>query len=319
LHPSILVIDPKFEWYRARLCERFPSVSVTGAPDGKSAQPLAADAEVMMGFGHHFTDELVGKAKRLKWIQAFTTGMDQVLGLKTLGKEVILTSMRGIHGTQMSEMAFMHMLVLSRSYRAMSRNQDRGVWERFPQHRLAGKTVVIVGVGLIAEVLAPRCKAFEMNVIGVTSAPRALPGFNRMMKREDLEKAAALADFLIVLAPHTPENEKLIGARVIAAMKPTAFIINIARGPVVDEESILAAVREKRIGGAGLDVFVQEPLPSDHPFWREECIMITPRHSGATADYHELAIPTIERNLACFLEGRVGDMINVVPQRQTES
>ena len=156
--------------------------------------------------------------------------------------------MRGIHGTQMSEMAFLHMLVLSRGYRQLSRAQDRGDWDLVIQHRLAEKTAVIVGVGLIAESLAPRCKAFDMNVIGVTSAPeRKTAGFDRMMHRRDLEQAAALADFLIVLAPHTRENEKLISARVIAAMKPTAYVINVARGPVVDEDALLAAVREKRI------------------------------------------------------------------------
>jgi D-2-hydroxyacid dehydrogenase (NADP+) len=152
-----------------------------------------------------------------------------------------------------------------------------------------------------------------MNVIGVTTAvERKLPGFDRMMHRKDLEKAAALADFLIVLAPHTKENEKLISARVIAAMKPTAFIINVARGAVIDEDALLAAVREKRIGGAGLDVFVKEPLPPDHPFWKEDNIVVTPRRSGSTADYHQLALPTVERNLACFVEGRMSDLINVV-------
>jgi phosphoglycerate dehydrogenase-like enzyme len=206
----------------------------------------------------------------------------------------------------------MHMLVLSRSYRKMSRNQDKGVWERFPQHRLADKTAVIVGVGLIAESMAPRCKAFGMHVIGVTSSARPVPGFDRMIPRAELEKAAALADFLIVLAPHTRENEKLISAKVIAAMKPTAFVINVARGPVIDEEALLAAVREKRIGGAGLDVFVQEPLPPGHPFWREERIVITPRQSGSTADYHVLALPTVERNLAAFAEDRMSDLINVI-------
>jgi D-2-hydroxyacid dehydrogenase (NADP+) len=308
----VLIIDPLCDWYKSHLAPKFSQLEFRTAKDGHHADP--GDAEAILAMGHHFNEALVGKAARLRWIQAFTTGVDQIVHLKALRPGVILTSMRGIHGTQMSEMAFMHMLVLSRSYRKMSRNQDRGAWERFPQHRLADKTAVIVGVGLIAESMAPRCKAFGMNVIGVTSAPRTVAGFDRMMPREQLEEAAALADFVIVLAPHTKENEKLIGAKVLAAMKPTAFVINVARGPVIDEDALLAAVRAKKIGGAGLDVFVHEPLPPEHPFWKEENIVITPRHSGATADYHQLALPTIERNLACFAENRLADLVNVVPR-----
>jgi phosphoglycerate dehydrogenase-like enzyme len=173
--------------------------------------------------------------------------------------------------------------------------------------------VVIVGVGLISEALAPRCKAFGMKVIGVTSAPRVLPGFDRMMARGELEAAARLADFLIVLAPYTPANDRLVSAKVIAAMKPSACLVNIARGGVCDEEALLAAVRERRIAGAGLDVFRTEPLPPEHPFWREENILITCRQSGGTSDYHELALPIVEHNLRCFAEDRLGDMLNVVP------
>jgi phosphoglycerate dehydrogenase-like enzyme len=310
---TVLIIDPKSDWYRSRLAPRVPSLELRAAPDRDAGLSDAAGADAILAMGHAFNDKLVTTAKRLKWIQAFTTGMDQILGLKSLRPEIVLTSMRGIHGPQMSEMAFLHMLALSRSYRRMSNNQDKGVWEKIPQHRLCGKTVVIVGVGLISEELAPRCKAFGMNVIGVTSAPRTVPGFDRMMRRSELEQAARLADFMIVLAPYTAENDRLVSAKVIAAMKPTAYLINIARGGVCDEDAILAAVRERRIAGAGLDVFRTEPLPPQHPFWREENIVITPRQSGGTSDYHELTLPTLEHNLKCFAEERLGDMVNVVP------
>ncbi|MCC6472542.1 MAG: D-2-hydroxyacid dehydrogenase [Burkholderiales bacterium] len=310
---SVLIIDPKCEWYRERLAQAVPAAEIRCAPDARAAAPLVGDTQAILGMGHHFSDALIAPAKRLRWIQAFTTGVDQIVSLSSLRKDVLLTAMRGIHGTQLSEMVFLHMLVHSRSYRALTRNQERALWEKHPQQRLAGKTVVIVGVGLIAEALAPRCKAFEMSVIGVTSAPRALPGFDRMMKREALQAAAALADFLVVLAPLTPENEKLISARVIAAMKPTAFIVNVARGPVVDEQALLEAVRAGRLGGAGLDVFSREPLPPEHPFWGEERIVITPRQAGGTVDYHELALPTVEKNLKLFCEGRLSEMLNICP------
>ncbi len=310
---TAVFIDPKVEWYRSNFAGKFPGVEVQVVPDGKAAQGLIAEADAILAMGHYFNDAMLGKASRLKWIQAFTTGVDQIVLQPSLRREVLVTSMRGIHGPQLSEMAFMHMLNLSRNYRQILKNQERGAWVKVPQPRLCGKTVVIVGVGLISEELAPRCKAFGMKVIGVTSAPRELPGFDLMMKRDELAEAAALADFIIVLAPYTPENDKLVSKKVIDSMKPTGIIVNIARGGVCDEDAILAAIREKRIGGAGLDVFGTEPLPPDHPFWKEERVMVTPRMSGGSDDYHTLTIATITTNLKCFAEGRMQDMINVVP------
>ena len=310
---TAIIIDPKVEWYRSNFVGKYPGLEVKVFPDHHAAEPHVADAEAILAMGHHFHDTLVAKAARLQWIQAFTTGVDQIVLLPSLRREVLVTSMRGIHGAQLSEMAFMHMLNLSRNIREILRNQERGAWIKVPQPRLAGKTVVIVGVGLIAEELAPRCKAFGMKVIGVTSAPRELPGFDLMMRRDELAEAAAMADFIIVLAPYTPENDKLVSRKVIDSMKPTGIIVNIARGGVCDEDAILAAIREKRIGGAGLDVFRTEPLPPDHPFWKEERVLVTPRMAGGSNDYHTLTIPTIHTNLKCFVEGRMQDMINVVP------
>ena len=310
---TAIIIDPKVDWYRSQFAGKYAGLDVHVFPDAHSAGALVPRADAILGMGHHFHDDMVGRASNLKWIQAFTTGVDQIVLLPSLRPEVTVTSMRGIHGSQLSEMAFMHMLNLSRNYRQILRNQENAVWAKVPQPRLCDKTVVIVGVGLMSAELAPRCKAFGMKVIGVTSAPRDLPGFDRMMRREELVDAARLADFMIVLAPYTPENDQLVSKTVIDAMKPTAIIVNIARGGVCDEDAILAAIREKRIGGAGLDVFRTEPLPPDHPFWKEERIMITPRMSGGSDDYHTLTIPTIKQNLQCFVEGRMQDMINVVP------
>ncbi len=309
---TALIIDPKVEWYRSQFVDKYPGIEVHVFPDAHAAEAHVANADVILAMGHHFHDELVAKAARLKWIQAFTTGVDQIVLLPSLRPEVLVTSMRGIHGPQLSEMAFMHMLNLSRNYRQILKNQENAIYVRVPQPRLCEKTVVIVGVGLISTELAPRCKAFGMKVIGVTSAPREVPGFDRMMCREELVDAARLADFLIVLAPYTPENDKLVSKAVIDAMKPTGILVNISRGGVCDEDAILAALREGRIGGAGLDVFRVEPLPPDHPFWREERIMITPRISGGSDDYHTLTVPTIQKNLQCFVEGRMQDMINIV-------
>ena len=226
---------------------------------------------------------------------------------------MVVTTTRGIHGPQMSEMAFMYMLNLARNYPRMLDNQRQHVWKRWTQTRLCGKTVTIVGVGVVAESLAPRCKAFGMTVLGVTRTPRAVDGFDRLFDYAQLEQAAAAADFLVVLAPYSAETDSLINAKVLAAMKPSAFLINLARGGLCDEDALLDALRNKRIAGAGLDVFRTEPLPPESPFWDLDNVSITAHCSGSSDDNLALMWPIIETNMRCFLDNRWSEMINRVP------
>jgi len=173
--------------------------------------------------------------------------------------------------------------------------------------------VAILGMGVIAEALAPRCKALGMTVLGVTRTPRSPAGFDRVYRYDELRQAAALADFLVVLAPHARETENIVDAGVLAAMKKSAFLINLARGAVCDEAALLDALVNRRIAGAGLDVFRKEPLPGDSPFWDLDNVMISAHCSGSSDDNLALTWPIIETNMACFLEGRYSEMINVVP------
>ena len=139
-----------------------------------------------------------------------------------------------------------------------------------------------------------------MQVIGVSATPRSLPDFDRMMPRSDLQEAAALADFLVALVPLSPATRHIIGGKVLAAMKPGAFFINLARGGICDEDALLQALRERRIAGAGLDVFQTDPLPEKHPLWKAERVVITPRLGGISDIYHEQFIPYLEANLRCY-------------------
>jgi D-2-hydroxyacid dehydrogenase (NADP+) len=213
----------------------------------------------------------------------------------------------------MSELVFLHMLALLRNFPQIQRNQATAVWERWPQPLLWGKTVVIVGVGAIAEALAPRCQAFGMTVYGVSVSTRVPEGFNEVFGRHELHRAAALADFLVLIVPHSTETENLIDAAVLAVMKPTAFLINVARGGVLDEQALLNALHDKRLAGAGLDVFRQQPLPAEHPLWRHEKVIVTPLIGGMSNIYLQQAYPIVRDNLTQFLAGRPDAMSNVVP------
>jgi D-2-hydroxyacid dehydrogenase (NADP+) len=314
---SVLIIggpDESFdaERLKSRLAPKFPSVEFLAAPEPGAVGDEAAGVEGMLAYGHHFSEAIVARARRLKWIQSLTTGTDAILRLKSLKPGTIVTSTAGMHAPQMSEMAFLHMLVLARNYPRMLDNQRSATWERWPQPLLYRKTIVILGVGAIALGLAKRCKAFEMAVIGVSSTPRALPDFDRMLPRSGLEQAAALADFLVALVPLSPGTRHIVNAKVFAAMKPGAYFINLARGGICDEDALLQALAEKRIAGAGLDVFQADPLPPDHPLWKAKGVIITPRLGGISDVYQEQFIPYLEANLKCYAEDRWADMLNVV-------
>jgi phosphoglycerate dehydrogenase-like enzyme len=301
------------EYFAPKLRERFPVLTVLTAPDLPESLGRFGEADVIMAAGHGFNDERLRRAGRLQWIHAMTTGFDAIVGSRTLRPDVILTTTRGIHGPQTSEMAFMYMLTLARNFLRMHDNQKRHVWRRWTQVRLYGKTVVITGLGQIAEALAPRCKAFGMTVLGVTRTPRPVDGYDRMYGYHELEHVAALADFLVVLTPYSPETDNLIDARVLAAMKRSAFLVNLARGGLCDEDALLDALRAKRIAGAGLDVFRTEPLPPGSPFWDLDNVLISAHCSGSSDDNLALTWPIIETNMACFLAGRRSEMLNLVP------
>jgi phosphoglycerate dehydrogenase-like enzyme len=206
----------------------------------------------------------------------------------------------------------MSLLALSRQLPRSVRNQSAHKWERFPARLLRDKTVGIFGIGIIAEELAPKCKAFGMTVVGITSVRRAVPGFDTVYAREELVEAVRGLDYLVLLTPYTAATRHSVDAKVLAAMKRSAYLVNLARGGVVDEAALIDALREKRIAGAALDVFAEEPLPADHPFWDMEEVIVTTHQGGFCDVYVDFALPVIEENLRKFLAGDTAGMTNLV-------
>lgn len=310
----VLVIDPLWNFYCNGLRGAFSGIELDGAATAAEAEGYLAGAEIICAktIPRIFNDALLRKAARLEWIQAFTTGTDAIQHLAELRREVILTSMRGIHGPQMAEMAMMLMIALARDFPRHLRNQQAHLWTKHEQRQLHGKTVVILGIGVSGEALAIGAKAFGMRVIGVTGTPRDLPGFDRVLPRDRMIEAVAEADFLCLLLPWTPENDKIIDARVLDAMKPGAYLVNIARGGVCDEQALLAALSSGRIAGAALDVFKPEPLEPSHPFWAMDNVIVTPHTAGDSDNYHQRALEVTIDNMKQFLAGRAHEMVNIV-------
>jgi phosphoglycerate dehydrogenase-like enzyme len=257
-------------------------------------------------------DHVVRDAPKLKWIQALGVGIDNIIDLPSLRPEVLVTNVRGIHGAPVSEAALAYMLSLARELPRATHRQGESQWERWPATLLDGKTVGILGVGAIAQHLAPVCKALNMTVIGISAAPRAVENFDRMVKRDDLVKVAPDLDFLVTLTPLTAETRNIISAKVLAAMKPSAYLINLARGGVVDDEAVMKALEAGQIAGAALDVFAQEPLPADSPLWKTKNVSIFSHLGGYSHGYEDRAMPTVVHNMQCYLDGNLKKMINVV-------
>jgi D-2-hydroxyacid dehydrogenase (NADP+) len=314
--PQLLILSEIQEAIRARykamLLERFPQLTIHVVGHHNDVGPYIADTDILLCFSPPMADHVVRNAAKLKWIQALGTGVDNIVDLPSLGKEVIVTNIRGIHGAPVSEATIAYMLSLARDLPRSARAQDKGAWERWPAHLLDGKTIGILGVGLIAEYLAPICKQFGMKVVGISSSLRETAGFDRMVARKDLVTLAPELDYLVALAPLTPETRGIIGAKVLAAMKPSAYLINVARGGVVDEAALIVALESGEIAGAALDVFSQEPLPADNPLWRTKNVTIFPHLAGYSHGYEDRAMPTIAGNMAKFLDNDLKNMINIV-------
>lgn len=314
--PNLLILTEVQEAMRARykamLLERFPQLTINVVGHHNDVGPYIADTEVLLCFSPPMADHVVAEAPKLKWIQALGTGVDNIVDLPSLGKEVVVTNIRGIHGAPVSEATIASMLSLARDLPCSARAQDRSAWERWPSQLLAGKTVGILGVGLIAEYLAPICKALGMTVIGISGTPRPTAGFDRMVARDDLIKAAPEFDYLVALAPLTPETRGIVGEKLLAAMKPSAFLVNVARGGVVDEPALIKALEAGQIAGAALDVFSEEPLPPTNPLWKTKNVTIFPHLGGYSQGYEDRAMPTIEGNMRKFLAGDLKTMVNIV-------
>jgi len=313
---NVLVILTHAEPVRRRYYDgikaRFPNVVLNVVDHHSKARPYLATADVLLTFGTMTYDRLIDDAPRLRWIQALGTGTDGIIDLPSFRPGITVTNMRGIHGAAMSEAALVAMLALARDFPRSVRAQDRHSWERWPSRLLNGATVGIFGIGSIAEALAPRCKALGMTVVGISSVERKVVGFDRIFGRDEMLDAAHDLDYLVVLTPYSVATRNAVGARFLAAMKPTAYVINLARGGVVDESALVKALDQKQIAGAALDVFTNEPLPADHPLWGRTNVIVTAHLGGLYDRYVDDAMPTIAHNLSCFLAADMKGMINLV-------
>lgn len=271
-----------------------------------------AKADVLLTYGEDLTPAVVGKMPRLKWIQVLSAGMDAMPFDILKKRNILVTNARGIHGIQMAEYALgMILSLVRRSFHFYDLQKQRR-WDRSVRVDEAyGKTLGIVGYGAIGSEMAKRAKAFGMHVIALKKNVDVHPQYvDELVSIEGKEKLFRQSDFIVVLLPLTPETKYFVGKEALQMMKPSAYLINMARGKVIDEEALLQQVKARKLAGAVLDVFSEEPLPEDHPFWQMENIMITPHMSGRSPQYMQRAMDIFLTNLTSFPDKE--RMVNVI-------
>ena len=313
---KIHILGPEPDAFSVQLAPLFPEVIFSTGSSRDDFGEEFDQLDALFAFSDFVRPNSFRNSNQLRWIQSLGAGLDGMIDSPYFNESVIYTSMRGIHGPQVSELVFMHMLSLSRNYSKAMVNQRDHLWERWPGKSLQKKTVGLLGVGIISQALAKRCKAFDMKVVGITNTRRELENFDKIVLRKELISIVKEMDYLVVLVPLDGETLGLVDERVFSGMKRTAFLINVARGGVVDENALIVAIDNGEIAGAGLDVFEQEPLPVDSPLWSQPNLNLTPHLGGMVDVYVEQAMPILIHNLKAFLSGQNGTMLNLVEHQQ---
>jgi phosphoglycerate dehydrogenase-like enzyme len=284
----------------ARLIRR-PRRDLTVRRAGTPAEAARAIAEAEIIYAWNLPRSLLTRARRLRWFQNMGAGVERVL-VPELSPGVAVTRTPGIFGPWMAEYTIGWCLSITQRMERFRAQQRARTWKPVDPIRLAGRTLCVVGLGDIGRCIARAARALGMTVEGVSRSGRPVPGVTRAHRTARRREAVGRADFVVVTVPLTAATRGLIGRRELAAMKRDAWLINIARGPVVDERALVAALRARRIGGAVLDVFDTEPLPRGHPFWRLDNCVVTPHIAGPSTPA-EIA-PIFNDNLRRYLAGQ---------------
>lgn len=270
---------------------------------------LAARADALVGWR---PGSYLKGMPRLRWVQAMTAGVDPWLASPDLRTDVALCCARGSHRIPMPENILGALFHLTKPYMAIALDQRESRWTKRLSVPLAGKTLGILGLGAIGQELARKAAALEMRVIGTKRTPAPLAHVERVYAPQDTDAVLGAADFVLLLLPSTPETENFINARRLSAMKPTAWLLNFARGALIADADLIAAVQAKTIAGAVLDVFREEPLPAAHPFWTTEGILVLPHLGGGHPERSAAVAEIFADNARRFL---AGEPLNAVVDR----
>jgi phosphoglycerate dehydrogenase-like enzyme len=315
-HTILVLADPN-EPQLALLEQLPPETNLAVGNSPAAFERAAEDADVIFNwsYGRALLREVFARSPKVRWVHSRSAGLDSLLFPELVESPVPLTNGSGVFSPSLGEFALAAILYFAKDFRRMIRNQVAGRWEQFDVHEIAGQTVGIVGYGDIGRAVAARVHAMGMRVFGLKRHEPSQPDplIERFYRPEQRCEMIALCDYVVVAAPLTEETRGMVGEAEFAAMKKDAVIINVGRGPVIDEPAMLRALTEGRIKGAGLDVFTKEPLPDGHPIYGMENVLLSPHCADHTMDWLDQAMRFFIENFERYRKGEA--LRNVVDKR----
>jgi len=315
---NVLVVTNPKEPYPP-LMEQMPNyVHVTRGDTAEAFRDVVEDAHVIYNWGakRDVLEQLLRETPKLQWIHSRSAGLDSLLFPELVESPVPLTNGRGVFSQSLGEFVIAGILYFAKDFRRMIRNQEAGRWEQFNVQEISGQTMGIIGYGDIGRACAWRAKALGLRVLALRRRPEQSAGdpyVERVYGFDGMEEMIRQCDYVVAAAPLTAETKSLVGTKAFAAMKPSAVVLNVGRGPVIDETAMLQALQTGKIRGAALDVFTVEPLPEGHPFYSMQNVLLSPHCSDNTQDWLEQAMLFFYRNLDHFQKGE--PLENVVDKR----
>ncbi len=278
-----------------------------------SAEPatvMAAAEKADVILNGMFTGDLLRltfpAATKVRWVHTLSAGVEHIMFPELVRSPVPLTNGRGVFRRSLGEFVLAAAMFFAKDLRRMVRNQEAGVWQQFDVEELAGRTLGIIGYGEIGRAAAERARPFGMRVIAIRRRPdlsSSDPLLDAVYPPSELHELLKGTDYLMLAAPNTPDTRGMIGERELNVMKPNAVIINVGRGPILDEPALISALRDHRIRGAALDVFDEEPLPAGHPFYGLSNVLLSPHCADHTTGWLEMAVSMFVRNFDHFVKG----------------
>lgn len=276
------------------------AVDTLSRKEKPSAEQLARTEAMMAGA---VPAGLLPTMPRLRWTQAMSAGVDNWLALPDLPPGLTLTCARGTHTESMPENIIGALFHVAKPYAQVAEHQKQSKWVHTVAQPLTGKTLGILGLGAIGQEVARVAVALGMHVIGTKRRPTRIPNVAEVLAPEQTDEVLAQSDFVLLLLPATPDTENFIDAKRLAKMKSSAWLLNFGRGQIINDTDLMAATKEKKIAGALLDVFRQEPLPSEHPFWKAPGIIVLPHIGGPHPQRDRFVARLFVENLKRFLDG----------------
>jgi len=285
---------------------KYPELEFAHCAKREDTIEMIGDADIYVGW---LNREVFLAAKKLKWVQSPSSGINYYLAIpEFVESDVLLTSARGTHGACLAESALAMILAFTRGIRAAILKQQTHEWAlreiRPSLVELTKSTLGIIGFGTVGRELARKAQVFDMQIIAVDLYPQNKPEYVKELWGLDrLDDLLRTADYVVVTVPYTPETENMLGEREIGLMKEGAFLVGISRGKIINEQALAQALRNGPLRGAALDVFAQEPLPSDSELWDIDNLLITPHIAGGTQFERDHILEIFDENLGRFLRG----------------